>query len=225
MSDSSTFLPVPAAYDRWAGSYDNDENPMVFAARRAMAGLAAAAAGLDVVEFGCGTGQNLSLLRRHGARSLRGCDLSAGMLAQARARDPALQLWRQDMAQPLPLADATADLALFSLSLEHVAALAPPLAEARRLLRPGGRLAVLEIHPYLTLGGIGAHFRDATGEVRMPSFPHGFADYLNTFAALDLRLLRCREWRPRDLGDGLPPKVLKRGPDFPLLVEFALTRE
>jgi len=225
MSESSTLLPVPAAYDRWATSYDHDDNPMVFAARRVMAGLATTASGLDVVEFGCGTGQNLSLLRQHGARSLCGCDLSAGMLAQARARDPALQLWQQDMAQPLPLPDATADLALFCLSLEHVAALAPPLAEARRVLRPGGRLAVMEIHPFMTLGGIGAHFRDAAGEVRMPSVPHRFADYLNDFAALGLRLLHCREWRPRDLGNDLPTKALKRGPDFPLLVEFALLRD
>ncbi|MDJ0389792.1 methyltransferase domain-containing protein [Roseomonas sp. E05] len=225
MSDSSTFLPVSDAYDRWAATYDRDDNPLVFAARRAMAGLAAEASGLDVVEFGCGTGQNLSLLRRHGARSLRGCDLSAGMLAQARARDPALQLWQQDMAAPLPLADRMADLALFCLSLEHVAALAPPLAEARRVLRPGGRLAVIEIHPFMTLGGIGAHFHDAAGEVRMPSLPHSFADYLNSFATLGLRLLHCREWRPRDLGNDPPPKALKRGPDFPLLVQFALARD
>jgi len=224
MTGKARFLPVAEAYDRWATSYDRQGNPMVFAARRAVAALAATAEGLGVVEFGCGTGRNLSLLRRHGARPLWGCDLSEGMLAVARERDPTPRLWRQDMAATLPLPEGAADLALFSLSLEHVARLEGPLAEARRVVRPGGRIVIAEIHPFLTLGGVGAHFHDGAGEVRMPSFAHGIADYLNAFAALGLTVASCREWRARDLGEGAPSRALKRGPDHPLLLEFSLLR-
>ena len=56
----------------------------------------------------------------------------------------------------------------------------------------------------------------------MPTVPHQFAAYLEAFAKLDLRVAACREWRPRDIETPAPPKALKRGPDFPLLVEFSL---
>ncbi|MCI0756493.1 class I SAM-dependent methyltransferase [Teichococcus vastitatis] len=223
MADSTTpvvFLPVQAAYDRWAPGYDSTDNPMVFAARRALDSLAPTLRGRAVVEFGCGTGGNLRLLRRHGAGPLSGFDLSAGMLGVARAAVPSARLWQQDMLHPVPLPDATADAVLFSLTLEHVADPVTPLAEARRLLRPGGRVLVLEIHPYLSLGGVGAHFRDEEGEVRMPVVAHGIADHLNGFARAGLRVAACREWRPRDFGGDRPARLLKRGEAMPILIAF-----
>lgn len=224
MSETPIFLPVAEAYDRWSAFYDRYDNPMAFGAAQAVERLAAQAAGHDVVEFGCGTGRNLLLLKRRGAAGLVGCDISAGMLAQAQARDPALTLLRQDMTQPLPLADGSADLVLFSLTLEHVADLAQPLREARRLIRPEGRIAVIEIHPFMALANVAAHFRDGEAIVEMPTFPHDFSDYLNAAAALGLRVAECKEWRPRDFKGPAPDKVFKRGPDFPLLVEFSLRR-
>ncbi len=220
MTAPPVFLPVAAAYDRWAASYDVCENPMAFAAAHVVGTALGDVSGQDVIEFGCGTGHNLGALKALGARSLTGCDLSAGMLGKARERDGAFRLFQADMGQRLPLADGSADLALFCLSLEHVADLAPPLREARRLLRPGGRLAVVEIHPFLALGGVSAHFRDGGEEVRMPTVAHEFSGYIAAFAAAGLRLTGCREWRPRDLGASVPPKALKRGPDLPLAVQF-----
>jgi malonyl-CoA O-methyltransferase len=76
----------------------------------------------------------------------------------------------------------------------------------------------------VTQGGVSAHFQDNGGEVRMPTYPHRFCDYLNAFAGAGLRLNACREWRPRDFGSPAPLKALKRGPDFPLVVEFSAVR-
>lgn len=216
------FLPVAGAYDRWAGAYDGYDNPMVFAAAQAAAALATEAVGRDVFEFGCGTGRNLAALKAAGAASLSGCDLSEGMLARARDRDPAFRLLLHDMNLPLELPGGIADLVLFSLSLEHVERIATPLAEARRILRPGGQIAVIEIHPALSQAGLRAHFRDGGQEIRMPTFAHSFADYLNAFAALDLRVQSCREWRPRDFAVPAPEKALRRGPDHPLVVAFSV---
>lgn len=215
-------LPVAEAYDRWAGHYDAQDNPMVFAASRVVETLGPRAAGADVVEFGCGTGRNLEALRRLGARSLTGCDISPGMLEKAAARDPSFRLVLQDAGARLPLPDASADLVLFSLVLEHVADLVPPLAEARRLLRPGGRAAVVEIHPFVSMAGVAAHFRDGDAVVEMPTVPHRFADWLTAIAAAGLHAAGCREWRPRDFAGPVPERALKRGPDTPLVVEFAL---
>ncbi|MEP9350811.1 methyltransferase domain-containing protein [Xanthobacter sp. KR7-225] len=222
MTEAAIFLPLAEAYDRWARVYDLQDNPMVFGASRIVERLAKTVRGQAVVELGCGTGRHLVLLKQNGADPLVGCDLSAGMLAQARARDLSLVLFQQDMAQPLPLADFSADLVLFSLVLEHMADMTGPLREAGRLLRPGGRIVVIEIHPFLSLSNVAAHFRDGGTIVEMPTFAHPFSDHLNAAAAAGLRIAQAREWHPRDFDGPVPDKLFKRGPDCPLLVEFEL---
>lgn len=223
MNDEDIVLPVADAYDRWAPFYDSYDNPMVFGADQAVDLLSHDAGAKTVVEFGCGTGRNLARLKQRGAETLIGCDLSTGMLEKARALDPAFVLFRHDMARPLPLSDGIADLVLFSLALEHVRDLTLPLREARRLLRAHGAVAVIEIHPFLSLGNVNAHFRDGDEIVRMPTFPHRFSDYIGASANVGLRIDRCREWTPRDFRGVAPDKVHKRGPDVPLLVELTLT--
>jgi malonyl-CoA O-methyltransferase len=222
MADQTDFLSVAAAYDHWSRHYDGYDNPLVFAADQIVRGFADAR-DKDVVEFGCGTGRNLAALKALGACGVTGLDLSDGMLAKARERDAGFRLLHYDMTQPVPLPDASADLVLFCLALEHVADLGHAFKESARLLRPAGRVAVIEIHPFLSQGGTAAHFRDEAGEVRMPTFPHRFSDYLNAFSTAALRVDTCREWRPRDFA-APPAKALKRGPDFPLVVEFSAVR-
>ena len=222
MQEKTITLPVSEAYDRWSGFYDTYDNPMVFGAGHVVRALAGGVCGRDVVEFGCGTGRNLALLKRAGAASLTGCDFSEGMLAQARLRDAAFVLLRQDMMLPAPLPDSSADLVLFSLALEHVEEMEAPLGEVKRLMRPQARLAIVEIHPFLSLSGVAAHFEEGGELVQMPTFAHTFAEYLNVFSRLDLCVAACREWRPRDFGPTVPAKLLKRGADTPLLVEFSL---
>lgn len=221
---STIHLPVAEAYDRWAASYESGDNPMVFGASQAVRLLSKTLGAKVVVEFGCGAGRNLAQLKQDGAERLFGCDLSPGMLAKARARDPSFRLFQRDMSQPLPLPDGGADLALFCLSLEHVGDLAAPLREARRLVRDGGTVAVIEIHPFLSLGGVDAHFQDGDVLVRMPTFAHRFCDYIGAATRAGLTIAACREWRPRDFDGTAPAKAFKRGPDVPLLVEFTLTK-
>lgn len=215
-------LTVAEAYDRWSDAYDDYPNSLVFSATQVVAGLTLGVAGQDVVEFGCGTGRNLEILKQGGAASLTGLDLSPGMLAKAAERNLGATLIEHDMTWPAPLPDACADLVLFSLTLEHIAAPAAPLREARRLMRPGGRITVVEIHPFLSLGGLAAHFILDGEQVEMPTWPHSFADHLNAFAQAGLVVAGCKEWRPRDLGPDTPERVFKRGADTPLVVEFSL---
>lgn len=214
-------LSVPEAYDRWARLYDSYDNPMVAAAARVLALLTHP--GATVYEFGCGTGRNLAALLAMGATRAVGCDLSPGMLSQARQREVRLELFQQDMAQPAPLPDASTDLALFSLSLEHIANLEPAFREARRLLKPEGRVLILEIHPFLSLSGVAAHFKEENDEIHMPTYPHQFSGYFAACNAAGFAIDRCREWRPCDFQPPLTAKTFKRGAETPLLVEFQLS--
>ena len=141
----------------------------------------------------------------------------------ARARDSSFSLLRHDMSLPLPLADASVDVALFCLTLEHMADLVVPLQEAGRIVRAGGEIAVLEIHPYMSHSGVSAHFKDGAEEVTMPAYPHQFSSYINAASQAGLQLQACHEWCPKDFGEMAPLKALKRGPDFPLVVEFTLS--
>lgn len=106
--------------------------------------------GLTVVEIGCGAGQGARWACSHGARAV-GVDLSAGMLAQARALDrrlgtsvPVLQA----DAGRLPLADGCADLAFSAYgALPFVADAGAVLREVQRVLRPDGRWVFSVTHP------------------------------------------------------------------------------
>ncbi|MCA3692588.1 class I SAM-dependent methyltransferase [Aquidulcibacter sp.] len=219
-----TTLGVAAAYDLWASDYDGFDNPMVFAAGHALSQASLSLTQKTCLEFGCGTGRNLAALAAGGAAKLIGFDLSGAMLAEARKRDTSWTLFEADMSVAIPLPDQSADFILFSLTLEHVAELEPPLREARRLLRAGGTIKIIEIHPFVSMQGISAHFKAKDGiEVTMPAFAHPFQDWLAAFTEAGLRLDGLKEWRARDLGPDAPPKILRRGLDWPWVVDWTLS--
>jgi malonyl-CoA O-methyltransferase len=223
MSEVKT-LDVAAAYDVWAPSYDGYDNPMVYAAGYALSQAPISLAQKTCLEFGCGTGRNLAALAARRASNLIGFDFSSAMLAEARKRDASWTLFQADIGAPIPLTDQSVDFILFSLTLEHVADLVPPLREARRLLRTAGTIQIIEIHPYLSLQGISAHFKTAEGkEITMPAFAHPFQDWLAAFDRAGLRVAGVKEWQARDLGTDAPAKILRRGPDWPWVVDWTLS--
>jgi demethylmenaquinone methyltransferase/2-methoxy-6-polyprenyl-1,4-benzoquinol methylase len=76
--------------------------------------------------------------------AVTGLDLSEGMLAEARRRLGGIKLV-QARAEALPVADGSVDFVSMGYALRHVPDLGVAFAEYRRVLRPGGRVLLLEI--------------------------------------------------------------------------------
>ena len=99
-----------------------------------------------VADLGCGTGQTAAALAPH-VRRVLAVDQSAAMLKAAKKRTAGLgnvEL-RQGSLEALPLAPASCDGALLLLALTYVAHPLAALREAARILRPGGRLVVVDL--------------------------------------------------------------------------------
>ena len=97
-----------------------------------------------VLDACCGTGDLAIAARRHGAGSVVGLDFSEQMLERARRKAPELD-WVQGDALALPFEDASFDAATVGFGIRNVDDLEAGLGELQRVLRPGGRLAILEI--------------------------------------------------------------------------------
>jgi|TARA_Y100000294_G_scaffold60464_2_gene57184 demethylmenaquinone methyltransferase/2-methoxy-6-polyprenyl-1,4-benzoquinol methylase len=107
--------------------------------------------GSTVLDLACGTGDLCRDLDSVGHRPV-GMDLSWGMLAAARTDAP---LVHAD-ALRLPAPSGTVDGVTCGFALRNLAALGPFFAELARVLRPGGRIALLEVdrprNPLLRFG-------------------------------------------------------------------------
>jgi SAM-dependent methyltransferase len=118
--------------------------------RPAVRAVLGAVRGLDVLDAGAAAGEHSAWLVEHGAR-VTALDASDAMVQLARARlgDGASVLCA-DLARPLPLADASFDVVLSSLTLHYLEDWRPTLREFARVLRPAGRLVLSTHHPALT---------------------------------------------------------------------------
>lgn len=100
------------------------------------------AAGADVLDAACGVGYGAHLLSRAGARSVTGVDAFAGAIIEAREQaHPGLEFLLGDLLD-LPLEDDAFDVVVCFEAIEHIAEQGRMLEELKRVLRPGGVLAV-----------------------------------------------------------------------------------
>ncbi|WP_428940038.1 ArsR/SmtB family transcription factor [Fontivita pretiosa] len=102
-----------------------------------------------VADLGCGTGQVAAALARH-VKHVIGVDSSGAMLRAARRRladQPNVALLRADLGA-IPLADQSCDAAMLILVLSYIPEIAPVLSQARRILKPRGRLVIVDLLPH-----------------------------------------------------------------------------
>lgn len=142
-------------YDDMAAQYDADVAQNAINSLYAMPNTLALlpdVAGRRVLDAGCGSGHYTAELVRRGA-SVVAIDASEKMVALGRRRlgpDAPVSWHVVDLARPLAfLADRAVDVVLAPLLLHYLPDWSVPLAEFRRVLRPGGVLVVSVHHPFL----------------------------------------------------------------------------
>lgn len=148
---------VREMFDQLAPTYDRANRVISMGLdqgwrRKAIAALEGGRTG-DVVDLCAGTLDLTVMLLAAGARSVQALDFSDGMLQAGRpklAKDAPATLVCAD-ARDMPLADQSADGIIAGFGLRNVPDVHLALAECARVLRPGGRLVVLEFFQPETL--------------------------------------------------------------------------
>ena len=103
---------------------------------------------IELADLGCGEGY-LTIEAARFAKRVIAVDRSDAVLARAKAAAAKRKLknveWKRGEIERLPLADASVDVALLSQALHHAADPSTAIAEAARVVRPGGRVLVLDL--------------------------------------------------------------------------------
>jgi demethylmenaquinone methyltransferase / 2-methoxy-6-polyprenyl-1,4-benzoquinol methylase len=151
---------VRVMFDRIAPVYDTMNRVMTGGLDvrwRRRAARAVVRPGDRVLDAACGTGDLAIADAEAGAREVVGLDFSPRMLERARRKSTEIE-WVQGDLLALPFPDGSFDAATVGFGVRNVADLERGLRELRRVLRPGGRLGVLEItrprgpvRPFFTL--------------------------------------------------------------------------
>jgi len=146
---------IGAMFGRIAGRYDLMNTLMTGGHHHAWRRLAvrqAGPAGGRALDVCCGTGDFALELARHGASAVVGVDFSREMLTLAARKAQAAGLsgrvqWQLADALELPFPDGVFLCATSGFSLRNVDDVGRALREMARVVRPGGRVAVLELTP------------------------------------------------------------------------------
>jgi len=193
-------VSVRDGYASWALTYDALPNPLIGVEEPVVREILDRCAPGRALDAACGSGRWAIELRARG-HSVIGVDETPEMLELARRKVPGAD-FRVGRLEALPLETASAELAICALALAHCPDLHAPIRELARVVRPGGRLVVTELHPVNFLLGGGALFQKGDGGYALVrGHAHGHGDYVTAFVAAGFEIARCIEpsWKEEDV--------------------------
>jgi ubiquinone/menaquinone biosynthesis C-methylase UbiE len=205
-----TEMDAATGYAAWASTYDSKPNFILAVEEPVVESLLARIPPGPALDAACGTGRHTVTLIKHG-HDVIGVDQSPEMLELAATKAPEAQFRVGDLAD-LPIPGASVDLVLCALALCHLHDVAEAIAEFRRVLRPGGRLIVTDVHPIMLLLTSQLIFAYKPGELALiRRRPHQVSDHLTAFATHGFSFVSCHE--PRYAGPLPPGGYEERIPD------------
>lgn len=185
-------LDVAVGYAAWAGIYDSLPNFLIEAEQPVVHDLLDRGPIGDALDAACGTGRHTAALVTRGYRTI-GVDQSPEMVAVAEQKAPGAE-FRVGHLENLPIDDNSVDIAVCGLALTHLAELSTAVNELGRVVRPGGRVIISDLHPVMVLLQGQAHFSyrpDQLGFIR--NYVHLVSDYLAAFSVAGLSVRLCQE--------------------------------
>ncbi len=179
-------------YSLWAANYDSMPNFLLPLEEQAVHPILDSRPIGRTLEAACGTGRHTRYLTQRG-HTVVGIDATEEMLAVAREKSPTAT-FRVGRLEHLDLPVSSFELAVCSLALAHLPDVDSAIAELTRVLVPGGRLVLSDVHPLCTAIGFHALFRAEEGERGcIQNHYHPISSYLRAFNAAGLKIVQCVE--------------------------------
>lgn len=182
-------------YNAWANRYDEAPNPTSDLDKTVLKQSLSSIDFFKVLELGCGTGKNTEWLITK-ADSLIGLDFSKNMLdiAKNKIQSDKVTFIETDLNEDWPVKSESFDLAVISLTLEHIKKLDHIFISLFEKLKKGGKCFVSELHPKKQLLGSRARFIDNGEEIVIDAFQHLEKDYIQSAENSGLTLLNKKDW-------------------------------
>ncbi|MEW2068861.1 class I SAM-dependent methyltransferase [Streptomyces sp. NPDC007346] len=185
-------LDATAGYAAWSTVYDSLPSSYIEVEEPIVASILDGVAPGSVLDAACGTGRHARVLAGRGHRVI-GVDQSPEMLVKARVNAPEAE-FRVGSLEALPLADDSVDLAVCALAMTHLPELAPGVLELARVVRPGGRIVVTDMHPFvIALQGQCLFVAGSEELAFVRNHVHLPGRYLEAFGQAGLRVRACHE--------------------------------
>lgn len=173
-----------SAYEKWAPIYPPvAHNPLMRAEQAAMSRYWPVVAGRRVLDLACGSGRYSRILCEQKAAEVISLDFCVPMLQQVLGTQRVCASMMQ-----LPFPAATFDAVISGLAVGHASDVSAWMAEASRVLRPGGTLLYSDFHPAAAQAGLTRSFKDEHDQTQ--TVPHRFFDVATQLQAVSAAGLR-----------------------------------
>jgi len=199
LTEKSNPVPinVDQGYSMWADSYvAESHNPLMEIEESSVINLLPKVKGKHCLDLACGTGRYMSILEKAGASLVVGTDKSFEML-KASSQDNLIQC----AFHPLPFKNGAFDIIVCGLAVGHSSELTKTLAEASRVLKPGGALIYSDFHPFASLLGWQRTFKtDDSTTYALEHYTHLYQDHVQSCKLADLSIETVQEECLRERG-------------------------